>query len=188
MDVTQPILEWFSGQFPNWAVPLLIVGLLAYGYAKKVKVYEAFTEGAKDGFSTALRIIPYLVAIMVAVGMFRASGAMDLVGQALAPVLGPLGIPQEALMMGLIRPLSGSGAYGLMTETIKAAGPDSWTGVLVSTIQGSTETTLYVLAVYFGSVQIRESRHALPAGLGADLAGFVASIVICRLTFSALAP
>ena len=163
------------------------VGLLGFGAARRVKVYEVFVEGAKDGFQVALRIIPYLVAILVAVGMFRNSGAMDLLIGPLGGVTGALGLPAEALPMALLRPLSGSGAYGILASIIEnpAIGPDSYTGYLVSTLQGSTETTFYVLAVYFGAAQIRRIRHALAAGLTADLAGIVGAVVACSLLYAA---
>jgi spore maturation protein SpmB len=154
--------------------------------ARKVPVYEVFVEGAKDGFQVALRIIPYLVAILVAVGMFRASGAMEMLVAPLGRFTGPLGLPPEALSMALLRPLSGSGAYGIVASVIEnpAIGPDSYTGYLVSTLQGSTETTFYVIAVYFGAVQIRRIRHTLAAGLTADFAGVVAAVVISTILFT----
>ena len=169
-----------------WIIPGLIVALLGFGMARGVKVYEVFVEGAKDGFQVALRIIPYLVAILVAVGMFRHSGAMELLVDPLGSITGPLGLPAEALPMALLRPLSGSGAYGIMASIIQdpAIGPDSYTGYLVSTFQGSTETTFYVLAVNFGAVQIRRVRHALAAALTADVAGIAAAVVICLLLFA----
>ncbi len=168
-----------------WIIPGLIIGLLGFGVARRVKVYEVFVEGAKDGFQVALRIIPYLVAILVAVGMFRNSGAMDLLIGPLGAVTGAFGLPAEALPMALLRPLSGSGAYGILASIIEnpAIGPDSYTGYLVSTLQGSTETTFYVLAVYFGAVQIRRIRHALAAGLTADLAGVIGAVVACSLLY-----
>ncbi|GAB4295668.1 MAG: spore maturation protein [Myxococcota bacterium] len=168
----------------DWTIPLIAVLLLGYGMIKRVKVYESFIEGAKEGFEVALRIIPYLVAILVAVGMFRASGALELLTKALSPITEPFGFPAEAIPMALIRPLSGSGAFGIMTETIKAHGPDSYIGLLVSTIQGSTETTFYVLAVYFGAVSISKSRYAIPAALSADVVGIIASVFICRIMFT----
>ena len=151
-----------------------------------VSIYDAFVEGAKEGFQVALRIIPYLVAILVAVGMFRASGAMDLLVIPLGAITEPLGLPAEALPMALLRPLSGSGAYGIMASIINdpAIGPDSYVGYLVSTFQGSTETTFYVLAVYFGAVQIKRIRHAMAAALTADLAGIIAAVIICGLLFA----
>ena len=181
-----PLTILYGTAIAPWIIPGLIVALLGFGVARKVRVYEVFVEGAKDGFQVALRIIPYLVAILVAVGMFRGSGAMELVIVPLGAVTGLFGLPPEALSMALLRPLSGSGAYGLVASIIQdpAIGPDSYTGYLVSTLQGSTETTFYVLAVYFGAVQIRRVRHALAAGLTADLAGVVAAVVICSVLFA----
>ncbi len=181
-----PLTILYGTAIAPWIIPGLIVALLGFGVARKVRVYEVFVEGAKDGFQVALRIIPYLVAILVAVGMFRGSGAMELVIVPLGAVTGLFGLPPEALTMALLRPLSGSGAYGLVASIIQdpAIGPDSYTGYLVSTLQGSTETTFYVLAVYFGAVQIRRVRHALAAGLTADLAGVIAAVVICSILFA----
>jgi len=182
-----PLTVAYGRAIAPWVIPSLIVGLLGFGMARGVAIYEAFVEGAKDGFQVALRIIPYLVAILVAVGMFRASGAMDVLVGAIGVVTEPLGMPPEALPMALLRPLSGSGAYGILASIIgdPAIGPDSYTGYLVSTLQGTTETTFYVLAVYFGAVQIRRIRHALAAGLTADFAGIVAAVVICSLLYAA---
>jgi spore maturation protein B len=165
------------------AIPLILFIFLGWGIAKKVKVYEVFVEGAKDGFTTAVRIIPYLVAMLMAIGIFRASGAMELLTTLLAPVTNLIGMPAETLPMALMRPLSGSGSLGIMTELMKTHGPDSFIGVLASTMYGSTETTFYVLAVYFGSVNIKNTRHALPAGLIADFFGMVAAVAVCRILF-----
>jgi spore maturation protein B len=148
-----------------------------------VAVYEEFIEGAKEGIQVALRIFPYLVAILVAVGIFRAAGGIDLLTRMLAPLLDLIGLPAQVLPLVLVRPLSGSAATGLFAEIVKACGPDSYAAQLAGTILGGTETTLYVLAVYFGSVAIRRGRHALAAGLLADAAGVAASLVICRLIF-----
>ena len=166
-----------------FAVPLILLLFLGWGVVKKVKVYEVFVEGAKDGFNTAVRIIPYLVAMLMAIGVFRASGAMDFVTGLLAPITNLIGMPAETLPMAIMRPLSGSGSLGIMTELMKAHGPDSFIGVLASTMYGSSETTFYVLAVYFGSVNIKNTRHALPAGLIADGFGMLAALVICRILF-----
>ena len=176
-----PLTVVSGREIAPWIIPVLVTGLLGFGVARRVAVYEVFVEGAKDGFQVALRIIPYLVAILVAVAMFRASGALEALVGALGQVTGLVGLPAEALPMALLRPLSGSGAYGLLASTIQdpAIGPDSYTGYLVSTLQGSTETTFYVLAVYFGAVQIRRIRHALAAGLTADFVGIVAAVAIC---------
>jgi spore maturation protein B len=164
-------------------IPLMILVFLSWGFAKKVKVYEVFVEGAKDGFNTAVRIIPYLVAMLFAIAIFRASGAMEVLTSILTPVTNLIGMPAETLPMALLRPLSGSGSLGLMTELMKTHGPDSFIGVLVSTMYGSSETTFYVLAVYFGSVNIKNTRHAVPAGLIADLFGMLGAVFICRILF-----
>ncbi|MGA9364321.1 MAG: spore maturation protein [Bacteroidota bacterium] len=165
------------------AIPVLIFVFLLWGIFKRVKVYEVFVDGAKEGFHVAIRIIPYLVAMLVAIGIFRASGAMDFLTIALNPVTSLIGFPAEALTMVIMRPLSGSGSLGIMTELMKVHGPDSFIGVLASTMYGSSETTFYVLAVYFGSVNIKRIRHSLPAGLLADLAGMLGALFICRLLF-----
>lgn len=167
----------------GWIVPGLMVSLLSFGIWRRVPVYEAFVNGAKEGFQVAIKIIPYLVAIMVAIGMLRGSGVMDLLGSAIGPYTAALGLPVDALPMAILRPLSGSGAYGILAATINnpAIGPDSYTGYLVSTLQGSTETTFYVMAVYFGAVQVKRVRHALAAGLLADLAGVIGAIVACKI-------
>jgi spore maturation protein SpmA len=178
-----PILSTaFVTTVSGWLVPILMSFFLLYGFFKGVKVYEAVTEGAKEGFNVAMRIIPYMVAIFVAIGMFRASGTMDLLAMLLDPVLSRIGMPTEALPMALMRPLSGSGAFAIMSEIVSRS-PDSYVSALVSTIQGSTETTFYVLAVYFGAVSIRQTRHALPAALLADAAGIMAAVIACRIFF-----
>jgi spore maturation protein SpmA len=176
-----PLMVVYGRAVAPWIIPGLMVALLAFGAAKRVRIYEAFVEGAKEGFQVALRIIPYLVAILVAVAMFRASGAMDLILTPLGALTGAVGLPAEALPMALLRPLSGSGAYGIMASIIQdpAIGPDSYTGYLVSTLQGSTETTFYVLAVYFGAVGVSKLRHALVAALCADAAGVAGAVVAC---------
>ena len=175
-----PLTIIYGRAISPWIIPGLMVGLLGFGAFRRVNVYEGFVEGAKDGFQVALRIIPYLVAILVAVAMFRSSGAMDMLIQPLSAVTSLVGLPADALPMALLRPLSGSGAYGVLASIIQnpAIGPDSYTGYLVSTFQGSTETTFYVLAVYFGAVQIRRIRHALVAALSADVAGIAGAVVI----------
>lgn len=165
------------------AIPLVLLLFLGWGIVRKVKVYEVFVEGAKDGFNVAVKIIPYLTAMLVAIGIFRASGAMELLTALLAPVASLVGMPPEALPMALMRPLSGSGSLGIMTELMKVHGPDSLIGVMVSTMYGSSETTFYVLAVYFGAVGIRNTRHAVPAGLIADVAGMLAAVWIVNLIY-----
>ncbi len=166
-----------------WAIPLFLVGIPLYGLLRGVKVYECFVEGAKEGFQVGIRIIPYLVAILVAVGMLRGAGAIDLFARWLDPVLRSVGMPAELLPLALMRPLSGSGSMGIVAELIKTHGPDSFIARLAATAYGSTETTFYVLAVYFGSVGIRKTRHAVLAGLSGDFASLVASLVVCRLVF-----
>ncbi len=166
------------------AIPLILLVFLAYGVKKKINLYEAFTNGAKEGFDIAVRIIPYLVAMLVAIGVFRASGGMDFLVRILSPVTNLIGMPAEVLPMALMRPLSGSGSIGIMTELMAQHGPDSFIGVLASTILGSTETTFYVLALYFGSVNIKRTRHAVIAGVSADIAGILAALFIVKLLFS----
>jgi len=180
-----PLTVCFGKAISPWIIPGLMLGFLAFGVVKRVHVYEIFVEGAKEGFQVAIRIIPYLVAILVAVGMFRASGAMETMVRILSDWTVKVGLPAEALPMAILRPLSGSGAYGVMASIINdpVIGPDSYTGYLVSTLQGSTETTFYVLAVYFGAVQVRRIRHALAAALTADLAGIFAAVVICSYLY-----
>jgi len=164
-----------------WIIPGVMVGMLGFGAARKVRVYEVLVDGARDGFQVAIRIIPYMVAILVAVGMFRSSGALEVLVLWMTPVTSLIGLPAEALPMALIRPLSGSGAFGVLASVINdpAIGPDSYLGYLVSTIQGSTEATFYVLAVYFGAVQIRRVRHTLAAALVADVAGVIGAVIAC---------
>lgn len=175
-----PLTILYGRAISPWIIPALVVTLLGFGAIRRVRIYEVFVEGASDGFQVALRIIPYLVAILVAVGMLRESGALALLIEPLSHLTGRFGLPAEALPMALLRPLSGSGAYGVLASIIQdpAIGPDSYVGYLVSTFQGSTETTFYVLAVYFGAVQVRRIRHALAAALTADLVGIIAAVVI----------
>lgn len=163
-----------------WLMPGLILAILAYGISRGVKIYEAVTEGAKQGFEIAIRIIPFLVAILVAVGMFRASGAMDLLVWFFNPITSLIGMPADVLPLALVRPLSGSGAFGVMSAIVEQA-PDSYSAFVASTMLGSTETTFYVMAVYFGSVGVTRVRHALVAGLLADFTGIVASCIFCQV-------
>jgi spore maturation protein SpmA/spore maturation protein SpmB len=180
-----PLTICFGRSISPWIIPGLMVGFLIFGVARRVRIYEVFVDGAKEGFQVAVKIIPYLVAILVAVGMFRASGAMEAMVTLIGGVTAKVGMPAEALPMALLRPLSGSGAYGILASVINdpQIGPDSYIGYLVSTLQGSTETTFYVLAVYFGAVQIRRIRHALPAALTADLVGIAAAVGICSILY-----
>lgn len=176
-----PLTVVYGRAISPWIMPGLMAGFLTYGLCRRVPVYESFVEGARDGFQVAVKIIPYLVAILVAVGMLRASGALDALVNALDPWTSRWGLPAAALPMALMRPLSGSGAFAVLASVINdpAIGPDSYAGYLVSTLQGCTETTFYVLAVYFGAVQVRRIRYALAAGLAADAAGIVAAIFAC---------
>jgi spore maturation protein SpmB len=180
-----PLTVLYGRVVSPWILPVLMVGFLLFGWLRRVKVYEQFVEGAKEGFQVALRIIPYLVAILTAVAMLRSSGALGAFVDLVGGITGRAGLPAEALPMALLRPLSGSGAYAVMASIINdpAIGPDSYLGNLVSTLQGCTETTFYVIAVYFGAVQVRRMRHALAAGLTADLMGIVASVAACLYLF-----
>ena len=180
-----PLAVVYGDAVSPWIIPGLMVVLLGFGAARRVRVYEVFVDGARDGFQVALRIIPYLVAILVAVAMLRASGALDFIVGWLSPMTSAVGLPAEALPMALMRPLSGSGAFGILASTIQnpAIGPDSYTGYLVSTFQGSTETTFYVLAVYYGAVQVRRIRHTLAAALTADLAGIAGAVIACSYLY-----
>jgi len=164
-----------------WILPVMVAGLLALGAIRRVPVYEVFVKGAKDGLWISLRIIPYLIAVLVAVGMFRASGAMDLIVAPLGRALAPVGLPAEAVTMAVLRSLSGSASFGYLAALLKdpAIGPDSYLGMLVSTLYGSSETTFYVLAVYFGAAGVRRIRHALIAGLLADAVALIAATAIC---------
>jgi spore maturation protein B len=175
--VIRPVLDALS----TWAIPVLLAGIPAVALARGVKVYPAFVEGAKQGFETAVRIMPPLVAILVALGMLRASGAMDAATRALAPLTGWLGIPATVVPLVVVRPLSGGAALGVVADVLRAEGPDSYAGRLVSVMAGSTETTFYVLAVYMGAAGVSRYRHALPAALLADLAGFAAAAIAVRL-------
>ncbi len=166
------------------AVPIIFFVIPIYGFYKKIKVYETFVEGAKEGFTIAVRIIPYLVAILVAIAIFRGSGGMNTFMQMLQPLTSVIGFPPEAIPMAIMRPLSGSGALGVMNDIFLQYGADSFVGKLVSTIQGSTETTFYILAVYFGSVGVKKNRHVLPAALTADFIGVVAGFIICSIVFA----
>ena len=164
-------------------IPLLLSATAIYGMGKRVNVYSALTHGAEEGLSVLLRIIPALVGLLTAVNMFRASGAMDWLSALCAPVLSRLGIPSELMPLMLIRPVSGSGALAVASDVITIHGPDSYAGRVAAVMLGSTETTFYTIAVYFGSAGIYKTRHAVPAALAADLTGFLASALAVRLFF-----
>ena len=173
----------FKRVLDSWLLPALMASIVLFGFARRIDTYDAFIRGAREGFDIAIMIIPYLVAILVAVAMFRHSGALSALTEAVSPVTSTLGFPAEALPMALIRPLSGSGGMAVMTETMTTYGPDSFVGYLVSVINGSTETTFYVLALYFGSVGVRAARHTVLACLAADFTGIAAALVFSRIFF-----
>lgn len=176
----------YSSLFANIFLFVVIISFILSGIRKKINVYESFVEGAKEGFGTAVRIIPYLIAILVGIGVFRASGAMDLIISGIRYIVTFAGLDTsfiEALPTALMKPLSGSGARGLMVDAMTTYGADSFVGRLASIFQGSTDTTFYILAVYFGSVSIRKTKYALTCGLIADFTGIIASIFICYLFF-----
>lgn len=166
-----------------FVIPVILVGFPLYGLYKRVPVYESFVEGAREGFQVAVRIIPYLVAILFAIAMFRASGAMDALTALLSPVLGLIGFPAEVLPMAIIRPLTGSGSAGLVVDMVNQYGEDSIYVKMAAVMFGSTETTFYVIAVYFGAVNIRRTRHAVAAGLTADVAAMLIAVWLVRLLF-----
>lgn len=170
-------------EISRYVIPFLLFFIPLYGFIKGVPVFEAFVEGAAEGIKVSIRILPFLVGMMVAIGVFRASGAFAMVAQFLGPVCSFLGIPPEVLPLAVMRPLSGTGALGITAELIHTHGPDSFIGRLASIMQGSTDTTFYVLAVYFGSVGISKHRYALAVGLGADIVSFLASVFFCSLFF-----
>ncbi|MDZ4701515.1 MAG: spore maturation protein [Rhodothermales bacterium] len=179
METFRSVLDLLS----VFVLPAIIVGFPLYGLFKKVPVYEEFVEGAKEGFGVAVRIIPYLVAILFAIGMFRASGALDFFTDALRPLLALIGVPAEVIPMALIRPLTGSGSAALVADMIQQYGEDSILVKMAATMFGSTETTFYVLAVYFGAVQVRKTRHAVPAGLIADFSAMLIAVYVVLLLF-----
>jgi spore maturation protein B len=177
------MIQHIIGIISIWAIPVFLVVIPIYGVLKGVKVYESFVEGAKGGFQMAIRIIPFLVAILVAVGMLRGAGAIEMLSVWLDPVLRKLNFPTEILPLAIMRPLSGSGSLGIVTELIKAHGPDSFIGRVAASAYGSTETTFYVLAVYFGAVGIKKARHAVISGMVADIVSLVVAVAVCRLMF-----
>jgi len=168
----------------HWLLAALVAFLLWFGVRRRVAVYEAAVAGGKEGLEVALRIAPYLVAILVMVGMLRASGALGAFIAWIEPATAAFGVPGEALPMALLRPLSGSGAFGVMSEILTTHGPDSFVGLVASTLQGSTETTFYVLALYLGAARVRDGRHSLPACLTGDFFGFVAAVAACHWFFA----
>lgn len=166
-----------------WTIPAIILIALVYANIKGVKVFDVFVEGAKEGFDTAVKLIPFLVAMLVGITLLRKSGAMDVFTHFLMPVFNVFGIPSEILPLAIMRPVSGSSALAITTEILQNHGPDSLIGRIASTMQGSTDTTFFVLTVYFGSVGIKKIRHSLTVGLLADLAGFLAAVFVCSRVF-----
>lgn len=176
------LLQWLT-TIAQWAIPLFILGVLIAAAVRRVPVYESFVEGAKEGFTTAIRILPFLLGMFVAIGILRDSGALGALLAVAAPVIEPFGIPSEILPMAILRPLSGSGSLGAMSELMSEFGPDSLIGLMAATIQGSSETTFYVLTVYFGAVGVRRARHSVAVGLLADLAAFLAAVFVVTAIF-----
>jgi spore maturation protein B len=166
-----------------WAIPVLLVAIPLAGMLRNVKVYDVFIDGAKEGFDVAVKIIPFLVGILVAIGMFRGSGAMDLLTAGIRPVVAPLGFPPELVPLAVLRSLTGSGSLAFTTDLVKTHGPDSVIARTAATMYGSSETTFYVLAVYFGAVGVRRTRHAVPAALIADLVAAIAAVAVCAWMF-----
>jgi len=177
-------MSQLASSISNGMMLLFVVGIPVYAAWKKVNVFDAFIVGAKQGFDTILNILPYLIAMIVAVGMLRASGFFNLMGAFLSPVLSWIGMPSEVLPLALVRPFSGSASTGIMAELIHKHGGDPLIAKMAARMMGSTETTFYVVAIYFGAVNIRRTRHAIPAGLLADAAGVIAAVVVCRYLFT----
>ena len=176
-------MEVIRSMLSGWLLPLIMLAIVSVGFARRVKVYEEFISGAREAFQIAIQIIPFLIAILVSIGMFRASGAMDALTGLVGPLTRFIGMPPEVLPMAIIRPLSGSGALAVLTETMRTYGADSLAGYTVSVMSGSTETTFYVLAVYFGAVGVKATRHTVPCCLAADFTGILVSCWICRAFF-----
>lgn len=170
-------------QMSLWAIPLILVAIPLIGMIRKVKVYDVFIDGAKEGFDVAVRIIPFLVGILVAIGMFRGSGAMALLTEGLRPVMSAINFPPEIFPLAVLRTLSGSGSLALATDIAKTYGPDSLIGRMAATMYGSSETTFYVLAVYFGAVGVKRTRHAVPAALIGDVVAAIAAVAVCSWMF-----
>jgi spore maturation protein SpmB len=182
-----PLTLLYGRTISLWIIPTIMVGFLLFGALRRVRVYEVFIEGAKDGFDLAIRIIPYLVAILTAVAMLRASGALDAMVSALGPITNAIGLPPDVLPMALLRPLSGSGAFAVLAALLQdpAVGPDTYAGQLASTLQGTMDTVFYILAIYCGAIGIRRMRHALPSMLIGAAAGVISAIATCKILFSA---
>lgn len=178
----EPLFKLVIEQISKWTIPLMFFAIIGYGMLKRVKVYESFIEGGKEGFNIFLQILPYIVAIFVAIGMFRVSGALDYLSDWIAPLTAMIGMPSEVVPVVLMKPLSGSGSLGFVTEIVSAE-PDSFNAQVASTMFGSTDTTFYIIALYFGSVGIKKIRHAMLAGLIADAAGILTAVWVCHAVF-----
>ena len=177
------MIRYTLEQISLWAIPVLLVTIPLIGLIRKVKVYDVFVDGAKEGFGVAVNIIPFLVGLLVAIGMFRASGAMDLLTAALKPLMAATGFPAELFPLAILRTLTGSGSLAFTTDLIKTYGADSLMARMAATMYGSSETTFYVLAVYFGAVAVKRTRHAVPAALIGDLVAAIATVAICMWLF-----
>ncbi|NLC63586.1 MAG: spore maturation protein [Thermoanaerobacterales bacterium] len=171
------------GASSNWVLPMMIFLVFFYASIKNVRIFEVFVEGATEGFMLSIKLLPYLIGIYVAIGIIRESGGVDILVKLLSPVLQVIKAPTEALFLAVVRTLSGPAALGMMLEVFDSHGPDSFMGRLASTITGSTDTTFYIVAVYFGSVGIKKTRYAIPVGLMADFAGFAAAVYIVSKLF-----
>ena len=177
------MFESFMNIISLWALPAIIILILTFGLVRKVPLYEVFTTGAKEGFKVSVSIIPYLVAIMVGISMFRASGIIEYLGQILSPVLSHLNVSADLIPLMIVRPMSGSAALGIFSDIAHSAGPEAFTTKLAAIMVGSSETTFYVLAVYFGSVGISKLRYALLVGILADIIGIASAILVCNWLF-----
>ena len=177
------MIRYTLEQISLWAIPVMLVSIPLIGMIRKVKVYDVFVDGAKEGFDVAIKIIPFLVGILVAIGMFRASGAMELLTASLQPVMNATGFPAELMPLAILRTLTGSGSLAFTTDLIKTHGPDSLIARMAATMYGSSETTFYVLAVYFGAVSVKKTRHAVPAALIGDLVAAIATVAVCMWMF-----
>lgn len=178
------MLNDISDFLAAWAIPLILIVVPGFGFLRKIKVYEAFVDGAAEGFHTSVRIMPFLVGMMVSISVFRASGALGALLEYIEPYLAGIGVEPELAPLALMRPLSGSGSLGLTTEILNSYGPDSLLGRTASTILGSTDTTFYVLTVYFGAVGITNPRYSVVVGLVGDIVGFFVSIYLCKIFFA----
>lgn len=177
------IFHWITvaGQ---WFIPLFLLLVFSHAIYKKVPLFDTFVEGAKEGFSLAIRLLPYVVGVYVAVGIFRGSGALDVLLSPFEPVFAFLGVPEPVLPLMVVRFFSGPAALGLTADLIDKFGPDSFTGRLASTLDGSTDTVIYILAVYFASIGIRDARYALPVSIAAAISGYLGAVFICRVVFA----